>query len=329
MKSDIFSVKLFLIILIFPIFIYGEKENVVFLKEKFIDYKEYDENYLFYNPTSIKIDTLGNIYVVDSNNHRIQIFSKEGIFLKRIGRRGDGPSEFLYPTDIFIKDRILYIADSGNRRVQILDTQGDFKKVIKLNFRPQYIFVNKNGIIYISKLVDVFDPNQEFLVKIVSQEGEIISGFHNATKTKERVINELLNFFTMTMDSKENIIVAHRFLKNKVIKYNPTGKFLLEFKTFLKSEGPFVEFKGYNLIGFTQWIACGKEDSIFLLSYRYEKNKKDFVPGNEIYQFSSSGKYKNTFVLPFNAKLFALGKDLIYLIDEEERLRICFLPKEN
>ncbi|MCM8803467.1 MAG: NHL repeat-containing protein [Candidatus Omnitrophica bacterium] len=308
----------------------AEKKVLIFLREEKIKYNENDENYIFYNPSSLKVDMMGNVYVVDSNNHRIQVFTKEGNFLRTIGRKGEGPSELFNPTDIFVKEDTLYISDTGNMRIQVADLKGKFRKIIKLNFRPMYILVNKKEEIYVHKLVDVFNPSREFLIKIISKNGEKISEFHEAIKTPERVTNELLNFVSITMDSKENIIVAHKFLINRVVKYNNQGKYLSEFKTLLKAAGPFMKVSSYDLIGFTQWITCGVRDRIYLLSYKFEKNKKDFLMGNEIYQFDSSGMYEATLVLPFNAKIFVLGKDHnIFAIDEEDRLRKCLIPKNG
>lgn len=331
MRSKSFLIQL-IFLLIFMLFISvwitAGKETLIFLKEERLGYNENDEKYLFYIPTSLKVDLLGNVYVVDYNNHRIQVFSNKGNFVRTIGRKGQGPSELFNPTDVFIKGDTLYISDTGNRRIQVADLNGNFRKTIRLNFRPMYILVNKREEIYVSKLVDVFDSSPEFLVKIISQKGEKIGEFHEAVKTKERVTNELLNFISVTIDSKDKIIIAHKFLRNRVIKYDPRGKLLFEFKTFLKANGPFAKISAYDLIGFTQWITCGIRDEIYLLSYKYEKNKKDFVIGNEIYRYDSLGKYEATLLLPFNAKIIAVDQALnIYAIDEEDRFRKCSFSK--
>ena len=39
---------------------------------------ENDENYLFYRARDIQVDLEGNIYVLDSGNHRLQVFDKNG-----------------------------------------------------------------------------------------------------------------------------------------------------------------------------------------------------------------------------------------------------------
>ena len=55
-----------------------------------------DENYIFYSIREVEVDEQGNIYVLDSRQCRIQIFDKDGKYLQTIGRKGEGPGEFMY-----------------------------------------------------------------------------------------------------------------------------------------------------------------------------------------------------------------------------------------
>jgi len=69
----------------------------------------------------------GLLFVVDNNNHRVQVFSCDddddddgGSFVFKFGEEGDQPGQFQYPVGITIDhdhDRIL-VADCGNNRVQ-------------------------------------------------------------------------------------------------------------------------------------------------------------------------------------------------------------------
>ena len=54
----------------------------------------------FQNPSGIVINKKGNIYVVDRNNHRIQVFNCEGQFLFTWGIRGSGDGQFNYQQHI-------------------------------------------------------------------------------------------------------------------------------------------------------------------------------------------------------------------------------------
>lgn len=333
---------LFLINFYLMLPLYVEKERVIHLQEERIEWREEDENYLFYNPSSLKIDEMGNIYVVDRNNHRVQVFSSNGKWKMTIGKKGEGPSSFLYPSDIFLTNNLLYITDSNNR-IQIFDRRGSFRKQIKLNFRPWEILVNKRGEIYVTKLVDVFDPSKEFLIKILSPEGELLGEFHQAIKfsekmkdfkrylkSPERVVTDLLNWVKVGIDSEDNIIVAHKGLINRIAKYNSKGKLILEFETILNAKGPFRKIGNYDLIGFVQSISIGRGNEIYLLSPKFMEDEKDFGPGgNKIYKYDPSGKYLETLVLPFDAKIISVDKgENIFAIDMEDRIRKCKIAKK-
>jgi sugar lactone lactonase YvrE len=79
-------------------------------------------------PIGIDVDTVGNVYVVDSGAHRIRRISPNGIVSAVAGNGSagfaDGPvseAEFWYPTDIAVgPDGQLYVADWKNHRIRII-----------------------------------------------------------------------------------------------------------------------------------------------------------------------------------------------------------------
>jgi len=61
----------------------------------------------------------GSIYVSDTNNHRIQKFTSEGVFVNKWGTDGTGYRQFLYPAGVAVaSDGSVYVADSVNHRIQ-------------------------------------------------------------------------------------------------------------------------------------------------------------------------------------------------------------------
>jgi hypothetical protein len=58
---------------------------------------EEDENYMLYRTELPVVDKEGNIFVLDSENFRIQKYDRNGKYLKSIGRKGQGPGEFEEP----------------------------------------------------------------------------------------------------------------------------------------------------------------------------------------------------------------------------------------
>ena len=76
----------------------------------------------FMRPEGLGIDRAGRFYAADSCNHRVQIFSPDGQWLKTYGGAGRGPGELSYPYDVRVDDAgYQYVCEFGNSRVQIFD----------------------------------------------------------------------------------------------------------------------------------------------------------------------------------------------------------------
>ena len=76
----------------------------------------------------------GELYVVDTGNHRIQVFDKDLNLLRHFGREGIANGSFKSPTDVVIDDSgRLYITDTFNNRIQVMDhISGKFIHNIKM-----------------------------------------------------------------------------------------------------------------------------------------------------------------------------------------------------
>ncbi len=82
---------------------------------------------LLKNPRGLTVDGVGNFWVADTGNDRLQKFSMQGILLQVIGRSGSGEGEFRSPSGIAIGSAgTIYVADTGNKRVQAFSSRGMF-----------------------------------------------------------------------------------------------------------------------------------------------------------------------------------------------------------
>ena len=85
----------------------------------------------FNRAEGLGIDAQDRIYVADSCNHRVQVFSPDGQHLATYGRPGSAPGEMSYPYDVRIDAQgFQYVCEFGNSRVQIFDPQHRFVEAL-------------------------------------------------------------------------------------------------------------------------------------------------------------------------------------------------------
>jgi len=120
-------------------------ESVRILTPIFRDTIE-SNDFIIARPGSIARDSKGNIFVVDIFQHRLVKFSPEGIFMKYIGQRGEGPGEFLFPQIRIDSNDIMYVLDTPLRRVSLFDSDGLYLSSFTYDGpRVSGFSVNSNG----------------------------------------------------------------------------------------------------------------------------------------------------------------------------------------
>jgi NHL repeat len=81
----------------------------------------------FDEPLGVEIDSNGNLYVADTNNHRVQTFAPSGTFLHAFGDTGDAAGQFLYPERIRVDSSgCIYVSDLNGERIQKFDADSHF-----------------------------------------------------------------------------------------------------------------------------------------------------------------------------------------------------------
>lgn len=132
-------------------------------------------------PTSVDIDSKGNIVVADSMNARVQVFDSNGGFIRKFGQRGDRPDDFQIIKGVAVsRNDDIYVTDGKTDRILVFNKDGEpltsiggtaaVAKNMRLNpggfLLPTDIDIDKNDTIYV-----VDSMNRRFQIfQIINEE---------------------------------------------------------------------------------------------------------------------------------------------------------------
>ena len=130
-------------------------------------------------PTGIAFDSVsGRLYVVDTAEHQVLIFERDGTRVSSIGRRGSGDGEFNYPTYLWrTAQGRLYVTDSLNFRIQSFDAHGRFAGKFSRQgdgtgdaARPKGVASDRHGHVYVVDALfhafQIFDADGRLLLPV-------------------------------------------------------------------------------------------------------------------------------------------------------------------
>ena len=106
-------------------------------------------------PTSVTTDDQERIYVADLATMNINVYDRDGNYLREIGSRGRGPGEFQRITSMYMKGEFLLVYDKYNSRITQFTLDGSISKMIALDsprgnakirsLEEGYLFLFKEG----------------------------------------------------------------------------------------------------------------------------------------------------------------------------------------
>ena len=130
---------------------------------------------ILFRPGIIKGDADGNSYIIDYGDVSIKKFDKNGRPVVTFGRgRGEGPGEFVNPTDIaFDDERTLWIADLPERSLSWFLPDGTFLKKIKLEEGILRVAPVDSGYYYVMRV----SPRNPRVFNVYALEDKFIRSF--------------------------------------------------------------------------------------------------------------------------------------------------------
>lgn len=227
-------------------------------------------------------DPENNIYITDLKDYSVKKYNSEGKFLKKAGRKGQGPGEFLTPGPIDFHDGFLYIGQIQHPGIQIFDTDLNYIKSIPIN-QPLISFqaVGNDqiaGSIFLGNKIQLydFDGKEAMAIPYVQNEDFMLNA------VEFRMFNN-------------NLYVCFQW-KDIICKFSFTGKKIWERNILKVKKIKTKKIKNFTLpqdICFKTITSDCERNFIFVLGGHLSKNVN-----RDVYVLTPKGKWVDTITLP-------------------------------
>ena len=167
-------------------------------------------------PLDVVANSKGKIYVADSNNDRIQVFSPSGGPLFDFGSTGTGMGEFTYPNCLAVDGNDdIYVGEFKNNRIQVFTSAGKYLRSIKspknMLLEPLAMTFWNNNRLYVT--------NRNGVIIIMDRSGNVFTSIGASSNEKEH-----LSYPNgIAVDRNGNIIVSDSG-NARLMVYNGLGK---------------------------------------------------------------------------------------------------------
>lgn len=166
----------------------------------------------FSAPLGLTADRLGALYVVDSNNHRIQRILGCNFWI--YGKPGNGPGQLWGPSAVAVdgSGQFLFVAEQGNNRVQCLRVSGQHY----VTYAGQtYGFRSPSGVAFdMEGMLWIADTGNSRVLRLDPRSGQIIGGMDRSVGIVQPI--------SLACDMAHNIYVTDA-ATNDVTRYTYFG----------------------------------------------------------------------------------------------------------
>jgi sugar lactone lactonase YvrE len=253
---------------------------------------------------SIAIDSLGNVYLADRQNHRIQKFSSDGLYLSQWGSLGNGNGQFGEQSPIGVgvdNSGNVYVADWDNFRTMKFSDQGTFLTLYGGNYStieglflwdPSDVAVDNSGNVYIvdsgNYRIQKFYNNGTFLAQW--------GAYGNAN-------GKFIYPYGIAVDNLGNVYVTDGNA-DCVQKFTSNGIYLAKWGTQGNGNSQFVSPRG---------ITVDASGNVYVADAGNNRIQKFSSDGAYITQWGGLGTGNGQFNSPFDVAIDSLGN--AYVVD--------------
>lgn len=295
-----------------------------------------DASTAFYEPMDLAVDGHGKVHVLDTGNHRVQVFDGDGRFVRTDGVLGSGPGGLREPMGLWVyPSGETFVADTGNRRLQRFGAGGGPLDTISLEFPPLDLIGLPDRLLVLrfpdASLVLGADPSA--LIQVLARsDGSWMDGYVLPREADAGILYMLHNLYRLA-PAPGGFALADTHIVSRVRLYGPGGQFEAEIPVLYKADAwaPLgrvprrVEAEAVERIARTATdLAWDPRRSVFWVLSGYVDRTPDgeWISGRELYRYGPDATYRGSVMLPVDGFRVALGPDgRVWVLDVEGVVR--------
>jgi hypothetical protein len=263
------------------------------------------------------------LYVADAMDCAVKVFTKEGRFLRSVGRKGAGPGELSFPSGVAAIGDSIVVADKLNFRIQTFDRQGTVRGAFKVPFAPDRVFALGE-----ERLLVTANPtgrrSGERLLHIYDTAGRLVWEGLEARASSDPIADTFRNMVLVCPGERGEFRVVHRSGERTVSRYSASGALLAKIDVDARYASISVALaagKGtLRLDGFC-WSAASDGELLYLSAPESEDGR-DLGPGRSLSVIDGQGRLQARIELPCAVHRFLVDAGRVFAVDDEGALRI-------
>jgi len=305
--------------------VYGE--DVLSLEEELtIGEAEGSEEYMFSQIRSMVVDDAGRIYVLDWKEIHVKVFDHNGTYIRTIGKKGQGPGEFITPLSISITGQNELVVEDFNSRLAFFSLEGKFKKnLLVAKVRLVRIDIDSEGNLVGVAIVRE-EENPRYELKKFDPDLNYLNSFGSSPLPSAVGFNPFMGIILSQIDNNDQIICGYPEnyeikifdkegkLRKKIMKeYDPVEITSEEIEEETEGMPPNIKVSIPKYHSAYRWFSTDDEGRIYVMTWERTAEGE----GNYYDVFDSEGKYIAK--IPLKTRPFVLKNKKLYSVEEDEQ----------
>ncbi len=245
------------------------------------------EDDTLYMWTGVAADDNGDVYVLDAMDYSLKKFDPSGQLVKRVGRKGQGPGEFIAPRLLAASQHYLFTTDQSFFGIQIFDKDLEFVARVPLGLPLSDIAAMSDEKLAVIPLT-VMGAGK---VKILSTQGRILQEFEYA-ESQDKL--SLLNITDLEIGTEGYFYLAFSF-KDRIEKWSTSGQKIWTRSLMLAQDVREKKIGQFSVPSDVLFKTITKDSAgrVYVLSGNLSQH-----PSRDVFVLNSSGDLLTIFTLP-------------------------------